>query len=149
VARGVRWLLMAVVVVLILLTARAVWERANAAAHAAAPGQPPRVPVTVALASRQDMPVLPDGLGTVQAWNTSAIRSQVEGTPLRVEFTEGEEVKRGAVLVQIDRRFYQAALDRAQAKRVGMRRCSSARKRIWPGSSHWGRQLRQSSLDHT
>jgi membrane fusion protein, multidrug efflux system len=55
------------------------------------------------------------GLGTVTALNTATIRSRVTGLLISVGFQEGQSVKKGAVLAQIDPRTYQAQLDQAQA----------------------------------
>ncbi|TCH98203.1 efflux RND transporter periplasmic adaptor subunit [Roseococcus sp. SYP-B2431] len=74
------------------------------------------VPVTVAPATRKDLPVLLDALGTVQALNTITVRSQVDGILVEVAFTEGQEVRRGDVLARIDPRTYAAAVAQAEAK---------------------------------
>ena len=76
------------------------------------------VPVTVALAARQDVPVYATGLGTVQAYVTVAIHSQVDGKLQEVLFTEGQRVKKGDVLAKIDPRLFQAAFDQAKAKKA-------------------------------
>jgi multidrug efflux system membrane fusion protein len=76
------------------------------------------VPVTVAVATRRDLPVYLTGLGTVQASYTVAIRSQVDGKLQEVDFVEGQHVKKGDVLAKIDPRLFQAALDGAEAKRA-------------------------------
>jgi membrane fusion protein, multidrug efflux system len=76
------------------------------------------VPVSVAAAARRDMPIYLNGLGTVQAEYTVGIHSQVDGKLLEVTFTEGQHVKKGDVLVKIDPRLYQAALDQAKAKKA-------------------------------
>jgi multidrug efflux system membrane fusion protein len=76
------------------------------------------VPVTIAVASRLDLPIYLTGLGTVQASYTVAIHSQVEGKLQEVNFTEGQHVKKGDVLAKIDPRLFQAALDQAKAKRA-------------------------------
>jgi multidrug efflux system membrane fusion protein len=79
---------------------------------------PPRpVPVSIAYATRQDVPVHVTGLGTVQASFTIAITSQVDGIMQEVKFTEGQQVKKGDLLAQIDPRLFQAALDQAKAKK--------------------------------
>jgi multidrug efflux system membrane fusion protein len=102
------------------------WQRYGAPAPAAqtaqgaarrAAGGPP-VPVSAATATRQDIPVWLDGLGTVQALATITIRAQVDGQLTEILFREGQEVKRGDVLARIDPRPYQAALDQALAKRA-------------------------------
>jgi multidrug efflux system membrane fusion protein len=66
---------------------------------------------------RQDVPIVLEGVGTVQALYTATIRSQVTGTLEEVDFSEGEKVKRGQVLAQIDPRTFQAQLDQAIATR--------------------------------
>ncbi len=76
------------------------------------------VPVTVAAATRQDVPILLDALGTVQAWATITVRAQVDGQLQEITFREGQQVKRGDVLARIDPRPYQAALDQALAKKA-------------------------------
>src|SRR5580704_8629656 len=81
------------------------------------PAAPQPVPVTAAEVQRQDVPIVLEGLGTVQALYTATIRSQVTGTLEEVDFSEGEKVKRGQVLAQIDPRTFQAQLDQAIATR--------------------------------
>jgi membrane fusion protein, multidrug efflux system len=76
------------------------------------------VPVTVADVSTHEVPVYLDGLGTVQASNTVAIRTQVDGKLQSVNFVEGQHVKKGDVLAIVDPRPFQAALDQAKAKRA-------------------------------
>ena len=84
---------------------------------AASPGPTP-VPVTVAQVKRSDFPVYLTGLGTVQPYDTVTVRSRVDGEVTEVGFKQGELVKQGQVLVQIDPRPYQAALDQAIAKKA-------------------------------
>ena len=87
-------------------------------------GQPPgggkgkAVPVTVATAERRDVPVWLDGIGNVQAYNTVTVRSRADGELVKVAFTEGQTVRQGDLLAQIDPRPFQAALDQAQAKKA-------------------------------
>lgn len=78
----------------------------------------PAVPVSAAVASRRDVPVYLEGLGNVQAYNSVTIRPQVDGQLRQIAFKEGQELHAGDLLVQIDPRTYQAALDQAQAKRA-------------------------------
>lgn len=85
-------------------------------ALAQAPGG--AVPVTVAPATKKDVPVLLRNIGTVQGMQTALIRSRVDGTLEQVFFTEGQEVKRGDKLAQIDPRPYQAVLDQAMATKA-------------------------------
>jgi multidrug efflux system membrane fusion protein len=76
------------------------------------------VPVTVAVAEKQDMPIYLTGLGAVQASFTVGIRPQVDGKLEQVLFKEGEHVRKGDVLAKIDPRLYQAALDQAKARKA-------------------------------
>jgi membrane fusion protein, multidrug efflux system len=85
---------------------------------AAPPGESEAIPVNTAVATRADVPVYLQGLGTVQAFYTVKVTAQVNGELARVAFTEGEHVKRGQLLAQIDPRPYQAALDLAVATRA-------------------------------
>jgi multidrug efflux system membrane fusion protein len=75
------------------------------------------VPVTAGTVVARDVPVFLDGIGTVQAYNTVAVQSRVDGQIVRIAFKEGQEVKAGDPLVQIDPRPYQAALDQALAQK--------------------------------
>ena len=84
---------------------------------AVAPSGPASIPVTVAIAEAKDVPVYVRGLGTVQANKTVTIRARVDGEIVKVQFQEGQDVKEGDPLFQIDPRPYQAALDRAVATR--------------------------------
>ena len=79
-----------------------------------APAAP--VPVVTAPVQRGDVPIILSGLGTVQALNSATIRSQVTGLLQTVDFTEGQQVRRGDTLAQVDPRPYQALLAQAQAQ---------------------------------
>ncbi len=74
------------------------------------------VPVATAKVRREDVPVYLDGLGKVQALNTVTIRAQIDGKIMEAAFHEGQNVRAGDLLLQIDPRPYQAALDQAIAK---------------------------------
>ncbi len=74
--------------------------------------------MTVALTSKQDLPIYLTGLGTVQASFTVGIRPQVDGKLEQVLFKEGEHVRKGDELAKIDPRLYQAALDAAKARKA-------------------------------
>jgi multidrug efflux system membrane fusion protein len=93
------------------------WTTFDRAAVAPAPAADatPAVPVTVSEVTAADMPVLLHGIGTVQAFNTIAIKSRVDGPIVAVDFTEGQEVEAGAMLFEIDPRPYRAALAQAKA----------------------------------
>ncbi len=89
---------------------------ATLAQPAQAQGSQDGVPVSVAEAVRQDLPIELRNIGAVQANQSVLIRARVDGTIDRILFTEGEEVKAGAPIVQLDARPYQAALDQANAR---------------------------------
>jgi multidrug efflux system membrane fusion protein len=70
-------------------------------------------PVQVAAVQQKTVPVFLTALGTVTAYNTVTINSRVSGQMLRVNFREGQNVSKGQLLMEIDPRPYQAALDQA------------------------------------
>jgi len=90
--------------------------KADTARKAANRG-PAAIPVSIAPVLKADFPVYLTGLGTVQGFNTVTVRTRVDGQIDKVAFTEGQMIKQGDLLVQIDPRPYQAALDQAQAKK--------------------------------
>jgi multidrug efflux system membrane fusion protein len=78
----------------------------------------PAIPVTAGLAEARNVPVYLTGLGTVQAFNTVTVKVRVDGQLDKVAFTEGQDVKVGDLLAQIDPRTFQAALDQAKATKA-------------------------------
>jgi membrane fusion protein, multidrug efflux system len=74
------------------------------------------IPVTTGQVTRQDVPIFAEGIGTVQAFQSVLIQARVTGWLDRIAFTEGQEVKPGDLLAEIDPRPYAAALAQAQAK---------------------------------
>ena len=76
------------------------------------------VPVLAARPRAQDVPVYLDGVGSVRALNNVIVRAQVDGKLIVVNFTEGQDVKKGDVLGEIDPVLYKAALDQAVAKKA-------------------------------
>ena len=82
-------------------------------AKASAPMPP--VPVGVANVQERDFPVYLTGLGSVQAFNTVALKSRIDGQIMQVNFQEGQDVSQGQLLIQIDQRPYQVALSTAEA----------------------------------
>jgi membrane fusion protein, multidrug efflux system len=77
----------------------------------------PAVPVTIAQVVKADFPVFLTGLGTVQGYNTVLVRTRVDGQIDQIAFKEGQLVKQGDLLAQIDPRPFKAALDQAKAKK--------------------------------
>lgn len=112
----------ALVVVLVLaaggLAARFVLHAASTATAAEPPLAAPAIPVTVGVVTPRNLPVLLRGIGTVQAHNTVTIRSRVDGEILAADFKDGQEVKAGTLLFQIDPRPYAAALAQAEAAKA-------------------------------
>ncbi|HKP13755.1 MAG TPA: efflux RND transporter periplasmic adaptor subunit [Blastocatellia bacterium] len=93
------------------------------------PQQPPAVPVTVASVALENVPVQVNAIGRTEAYSTVAITSQAEGQITRVNFTEGQFVKKGDLLFNIDPRPVQANLAGAvanQARAVNEQRQAQA-----------------------
>jgi multidrug efflux system membrane fusion protein len=81
----------------------------------AKPKAPPAIPVEMASVKRADLPVYVEGLGTVQAFYTVTLTARVDGQLDSIGFTEGQEVRKGQLLAQIDPRPFQAARDQVRA----------------------------------
>lgn len=114
-----RGIVVAAGIAIFALAGLAYWysTQGSDATHAAR-GARSAVPVSIATASRQDVPIFLTGLGTVQALYTVGIHAQVDGKLQDVFFKEGQRVKKGDVLAKIDPRLYQAALDLAKARKA-------------------------------
>ncbi len=95
------------------VVARLCRRAATSVARAQAPA--PAVPVTAGTVREENVPVFLHGIGTVQAYNMVSVKSRVDGQIVKVGFKEGQEVKAGDPLFQIDPRPYQAALEQAEA----------------------------------
>lgn len=80
----------------------------------------PQGPVAVVMGkvAQKDVPIYRDGLGTVQAFNTVTVRSRVDGQLQKLGFTEGQDVKTGDVLAQIDPAPFQTQVAQAEAKKA-------------------------------
>src|SRR6202165_1739962 len=118
-SRTMRWILLLLVVAGLGYFG---WQRfrgedqATAAANAQKTARN-AVRVSIALVEKADFPVYLTGLGTVQAFNTVVVRSRVDGQIDKIAFKEGQLVKQGELLAEIDPRPYQATLDQAKAKK--------------------------------
>jgi membrane fusion protein, multidrug efflux system len=77
---------------------------------------PRSISVATAPVQRQDVPVYLSGLGAVTAFNTANIKSRVDGQIMKVNAREGENVKQGQLLIEIDSRPFQVQLDQMQAQ---------------------------------
>jgi len=118
---------------------------AGGPAAAGRPGGDPAnagpVPVTVIDAVRQDVPVYASALGTVAAMNTVTVSPQVGGQLISLNFKEGQEVKKGDLLAQIDPRTLQASYDEAAAaKRQNQAQLATARSNYQRSNSAEYRQ---------
>ncbi|HYA74759.1 MAG TPA: efflux RND transporter periplasmic adaptor subunit [Roseiarcus sp.] len=86
--------------------------------QASAEAKAPTALVSVATTKRMDYPVYINGLGQVQAYNTVTVRTRVDGQVEKIAFNEGQMVKAGDLIAQIDARPFRAALDQAKAKQA-------------------------------
>jgi multidrug efflux system membrane fusion protein len=121
-AGGWRWKrLGALCLVLVIGTVWVVQKRHGAAGKADAAtvrtGLPP-VPVVGGTVIQKDVPIYLDGLGTVQAFNTVTVHVQVDGRLQKVAFVEGQDVRAGDSLAQIDPQSFQAQLEQVEAKKA-------------------------------
>jgi len=118
-SRTTRWILLALVVAGAGYYGwyRLHGEKHETAANRAQKAAQTAVRVNVATAAKADFPVYLTGLGTVQAFNSVLVRSRVDGQIDKIAFTEGQFVKQGDLLTQIDPRPFQAVLDQAKAKK--------------------------------
>jgi multidrug efflux system membrane fusion protein len=119
ISRTIRWLLM----VGALGTAGYYgWQRFHGDKHlagaASQQAKPAAVPVTIASVEKADFPVYLTGLGTVQGFNTVLVRTRVDGQIDKITFREGQSIKQGDLLAEIDPRPFQAVLDQAKAKKA-------------------------------
>jgi membrane fusion protein, multidrug efflux system len=97
------------------------WYVSRDAATATAPARvatPAGVPVLAGVSELRDVQLYLNGLGTVQAFNTVTVKARVDGQIDKIAFVEGQDVKAGDVLAQIDPRPLQAALAQAVANKA-------------------------------
>ena len=92
-------------------------DAAPAQAEAAAPPPPSSAPVEVLVVPRKDFAVVLESLGQVVPYNTVTVKARIDGQVTKIGFTEGQIVKEGDLLAEIDARPFQAALDQAKAKK--------------------------------
>jgi multidrug efflux system membrane fusion protein len=89
----------------------------SASKSSAAPIAPPPVPIVAGTVAQHDVPIYLTGVGTVVAYNTVVVRSQIQGQLVSINFTEGQTVHAGDLLAQIDPRPYQAQIEQLTANR--------------------------------
>ena len=111
------WISLAALLVAALVIYRFT-HRAAAAQAGAHGGAGAPVIVVAGKVRRQDMPIYLNGIGTVNAFNSVTVRSQLDGQLKQVAFAEGQDVKAGDLLAQLDDRVQRAQLDQAQAKKA-------------------------------
>jgi multidrug efflux system membrane fusion protein len=106
------------IILLLILVGGVIAYQLHAHSQAASkdPAGPPPVSVGVTTVQQKDMPYYLSGLGSVTAFNTVTVHSRVDGQLMRVNFQEGQFVKEGDVLAEIDPRPFQVALDQAQGQ---------------------------------
>ena len=100
-----------------IVGALVVRHRFPSEAVSAQPAAVPSVPVVAGTVISHDVPIYLQGIGTVIAYNTVIVRSQIQGQLTQINFTQGQPVKTGDLLAVIDPRPYQAQLDQATANR--------------------------------
>ena len=112
-----RKIAIAVAVLLVLLAGSGFWyyKRSLSLEQAAVVPVPAPIPVVAATVSSGDVPIYLTGVGTVIAYNTDLVRSQIQGQITQITFTEGQTVKAGDLLAQIDPRPYQAEIEQLTA----------------------------------
>ncbi|HVJ54979.1 MAG TPA: efflux RND transporter periplasmic adaptor subunit [Aliidongia sp.] len=101
-----------------VLAGSAYWIGFNDRAQAQSSPPSITVPVTIDIARRNDVPIYQTGIGTVVAFNTVTVRAQIDGPLEKIAYTEGQLVKSGDLLAQIDARPYQARLAQAEAAKA-------------------------------
>ena len=89
----------------------------SASKSPAAATEPPPVPIVAGTVAQHDVPIYLTGVGTVVAYNTVVVRSQIQGQLVSINFTEGQTVHAGDLLAQIDPRPYQAQIEQLTANR--------------------------------
>src|SRR6201998_1334166 len=114
----IRRFILAIAVVIVACVAVFVFKQVRDPAEAALPPPaPPTVPVVAQKVLSHDVPIYLRGVGTVIAYNNVVVRSQITGQLVKITFTQGQTVKKGDLLGEIDPRPYQAQVDQAIAKR--------------------------------
>jgi multidrug efflux system membrane fusion protein len=91
------------------------WQHFAHSPSAAVPDPPPPVPVIAATVQKQNFPIVLTGIGNVAALNSATVRSMVTEQIISIDFKDGQDVKKGQLLAQLDPSSYQAQLDQAEA----------------------------------
>jgi multidrug efflux system membrane fusion protein len=88
-----------------------------AGARGGKPGDMPPVPIVDGKVEKKDISIYLNGLGNVQGFNTVTVRSRVDGQLNKIAFAEGQDVRAGDLLAEIDPKPFQAALDQTLARK--------------------------------
>jgi membrane fusion protein, multidrug efflux system len=91
------------------------WQRFAHDPGAAEPAAPPPVPVIATTVKKQNFPIVRTGIGNVAALNSATVRAMVTEPIMSIDFKDGQYVKKGQLLAQLDPSTYQAQLDQAEA----------------------------------
>jgi multidrug efflux system membrane fusion protein len=112
-------IMLAVLLIVVLVggAAFAFLPRSTSKSTAAPAPAPAPVPIVAGTVAQHDVPIYLTGVGTVIAYNTVVVRSQIQGQLVSINFTEGHAVHVGDLLAQIDPRPYQAQIDQLTANR--------------------------------
>jgi multidrug efflux system membrane fusion protein len=108
--RGLKW---AGALLAMLLAGLVGWRALSSRSASKRPASPPKVPVTLAAVSREDVPIWLEGLGTVVPLATVLVKSRVDGELTSVNFEEGRVLRKGELLAQVDPRPFQIAVAQA------------------------------------
>jgi len=112
------------------------WQHFAQRPHVA-PSPPPPVPVIATPVQKQNFPIVLTGIGNVAALNSATVRSLVTEQIISIDFEDGQYVKKGQLLAQLDPSTYQAQLDQAEANLPATRPISKMGGSISAGMSRW------------
>ena len=117
------WKMTLIVALCVVVVGTAVWFARTRATNAEQKGsggrslELPPVPVVAGIVAQKDVPIYLSGIGTVQAFNTVTVRARVDGQVDKIAFTEGQDVRAGDLLAEIDPNPYRAALAQVMARK--------------------------------
>jgi membrane fusion protein, multidrug efflux system len=111
-------LIVGLVMIVVILGGYLGWQHFAHSPGTTAPELPPPIPVIAATVEQRDFPIVLTGIGNVTALNSATVRSLVTEQILSIDFKDGQFVKKGQLLAQLDPSTYQAQLDQAEANLV-------------------------------
>ena len=107
-------LIVGLVMIALVAVGYLAWQHVKQSPRAATEAPPP-VPVIAATVQKQNFPIVLTGIGNVAALNSATVRSMVTEPIISIDFKDGQFVKKGELLAQLDPSTYQAQLDQAEA----------------------------------